>query len=203
MTNNFNIQEAIDKLKVQELALNFIYRDRREWNKLADLFLPDAMINTSPFLGSISDFIPELSAWQDKISLVRHRFGAPNIKIREDKAMSYTDVVIDIRYIMNGYEVDLIVNAAFCELCVRQSDQWRIKNLNSIYQCDRLDPVIPDPSFYTYYKSLNVDKYPKQIRHVGAFLAYSGAEYNKQFIPWDSPKEKAVLEDGIKWLHSK
>jgi hypothetical protein len=119
--------------------------DLREWDKVPDCFHPEARVTVAWYSGPVAGFIERSKAltWRPE-EYRKHWLGNMRADVRGTRAVLETDVTILIREFIDHDLYDYTCYARFYDLLEERDRVWRILEWNTIYDRDRLDPVVPE-----------------------------------------------------------
>jgi hypothetical protein len=188
-------KDILDKFACAELIQAWgTFRDQGKWQELRGTFTPDGHISVSWFRGSFDLFVEHCRAsaaaghtWS------RHHLSAPTIKLRADRAVAETSVIIRVRQAFSGVEVDLTSCSRFLDRLERHAGGWLIAERAAIYERDRLDPVEPSAEFDALFKAANTAHYPVQYRYMAFRLAHAEGRALAPVVYRDGGPETADL----------
>lgn len=138
-------RDVLEELAVCNVRRAWAFHlDLREWDKLPACFHPEARVTVSWYSGPIAGFIERSKAltWKPEEHR-KHWLGNMRAEIADNRATLETDVRIEIREFIDRNLYDYTAYARFYDLMEKRDGVWRIFEWNTIYDRDRLDPVIP------------------------------------------------------------
>lgn len=190
---------AIDRDAIEQVIRNWaLWRDGWNWPQLRACYTPDAVMHTTWFVGSAGEFVDRSMEAAKKGARSQHFIGAASIEVRGDRAIAETRMMLLLRAVLQGTEVDVTAYARFYDLFARLQDTWRIRKRVPIYEKDRLDPVTPgaivalDPA--------ELARYPGAYRHVAYIQASGGARVNPDLPTANSDVLERLYREGGDWL---
>jgi hypothetical protein len=167
---------ALERYKLRELAEGWpMYRDYCEWENLASIFAPDAMIYTS-WTGKThyADFIETSKSATDNGAFIMHRCLGTSTDITPDATRAVTKMKAQItqRFTLEGCEVDVDADCRFCFFFERgggsvsdiEDGGWRARFVRHWYEKDKLVPVDPNRVPKIDYEELG--KHPATYKSV-------------------------------------
>ncbi|WP_158784404.1 nuclear transport factor 2 family protein [Pantoea sp. BAV 3049] len=185
-----------DRLAISDLMTGWIHRDLAEWDRLRGLFHDDGVIEVTWFEGPFSQFIEGSINMGASPLRTKHMIGAPVITFNNHKALVETNAVIVAE------NVDLKLGGAahnrFYDWVEKRQGEWRIVKRQSIY----------DMGYFTFPQGLvTIDNdaaanYPREYAALAYLLEKSGFGVNRVFATKGSALEKAMKEEGQRWLKS-
>ncbi len=195
--------EIADKLAIAELIQAWgVYRDQGKWQELRGTFTPEGHISVSWFRGPIEHFVEQCRAsavaghtWS------RHHLFTPTIKLKGDRAVVETPVIIRVRQMFKTIPVDLTSCSRFLDRVERHAGSWLIAERAAIYERDRLDPVEPSLAFEQLFKAGGAARFPEQYRYMAFRLAHASGRTLASVIYRDGGPETADLHARfVAWL---
>ena len=160
-----------DKIACAELIQAWgLYRDQRRWPELLDTFHPEGEIAVSWFRGPFRDFVERCKGGGPS----KHLIWPPVVRIKGERALAETSIVIGVRQTIEGVAVDMTSRARFLDRLERRRGRWRILERAAIYEQDRLDPVEPSDAFVRLMQSASASNHPEPYRYMAVRLAAAG-----------------------------
>jgi hypothetical protein len=183
-----------DRLSIADLMTGWIHRDLAEWEKLRELFHPDATIEITWFEGLASDFVEGSMRMGASDLRTKHFVGAPVVTFNGNKALVETNAAVI------GENVRLNLgcgtHARFYDQVEKRNDVWKIVKRQSIY----------DFAYFNFPRGLVeidhelVGKYPREYAALAYLLEKSGFPVRRVFATKGSDLEKAMKATGQAWL---
>ena len=166
--------DAADKTACAELVQAWGFaRDQGRWADLIDIFHPDGRIHVSWFMGAYADFVERCRQNHGR-TRSKHLLWPARVTMNGGRALSECNVAILVRQIIDGIEVDLTSYARFVDRIERRDDRWRIAERATIYEQDRLDPVLPSPAFDALMQGADTARFPPPYRYMGYRVEAAG-----------------------------
>jgi len=136
---------TVDKLAVAEaVRLERFWRDKGDWERLAEAFTDDSWIRTTWFEGGTGREFAEASrVMAERGRHSKHLVTPTEIRINGDRALCESLGEIHNRSILDGIEVDTIMYCRFVSRLRRTEAGWKLMSLEGIYQKDTIAPVNP------------------------------------------------------------
>lgn len=162
------MSEIADKHACAEAIISWgLYRDQRRWPELLDTFHPGGAIAVSWFRGPFTAFVDHCRRGGPS----KHLIIPPLVRVKGDRAVAETSVVIMVRQTIEALAVDMTSRARFLDRLECRSGEWKILERAAIYEQDRLDPVVPSDAFDKMMRAADVAKYPEPYRYMAFRLA--------------------------------
>lgn len=129
---------AVSALVTQERS----WRDRGDWARMSEAYHTDSWIKLAWFEGTGAELV-EASRNGGRSGSTRHRVSPSVVRVRGDRAVAETSVLVETRAEQDGIEVDLTVSCRYLTLLRRDGGAWRISRVETICERDTLNPVVP------------------------------------------------------------
>jgi hypothetical protein len=190
-----DMQRALeDRQSIADLMTGWIHRDLAEWDKLRELFHPDATIEISWFEGRASDFVDGSMRMGQSDVRTKHVITAPVVTFNGDKAIAETNAVV----IGENARLDLgmSAHARFYDHVEKRKGLWKIARRQGIY----------DFSYFNFPQGVvEIDrellkKYPREYAALAYCLEKSGFPVKRVFATKGSDLEKTMKANGQAWL---
>jgi hypothetical protein len=112
-------------------------------------------------------------------------------------------VAILVRQAIGGVEVDLTSYARFVDRLERRDGRWRIVERATIYEQDRLDPVLPSPAFDALMQGADAARFPVPYRYMAYRIEAAGRTLAEP-VHYDGRAETETLKRRYAdWLAGK
>ena len=100
-------QEFVDRQEIYELVrLERFWRDQREWQKLADMYVPESQVCTTWFLGAGREFAAaSRELYEKRGSRAKHMIWPAHCRVNGDRALCESPGTIYSRNLFGGYTV--------------------------------------------------------------------------------------------------
>ena len=129
--------------------------------------------------------------------------GRRAITVNGARALSECNVAILVRQAIDGVEVDLTSYGRFVDRLERRDGRWRIVERATIYEQDRLDPVLPSPAFDALMQSADAARFPAPYRYMGYRVEAAGRSLAEP-VHYDGRAETEALKARYAdWLAEK
>ena len=177
-------------------------RDQGRWADLLDIFHPDGRIHVSWFKGAYVDFVERCRQNHGR-AISKHLLWPACVAVNGSRALSECNVSILVRQNIEGVEVDLTSRARFVDRIEQRGGTWRMAERITIYEQDRLDPVLPSPAFDALMKGADVERYPAPYRYMGYRIVAAGRALAEP-IHYDGRAEtEAFKASNAAWVAGK
>jgi hypothetical protein len=195
-----NLQPLIDRAAITEAVNNWgLWRDTGRWDRLRALYMPDAIMHTTWFVGPAAEFIDRsIEAAKRAGPRGQHFVGACAIELNGDKAIAETRMMLLLRAPLHAVEVDVTCYCRAYDRFVRHEGAWRIQTRENIYEKDRLDPV--DPSASVKLDAAQLARLPHGYRHLAYVQARGGANVTPDLPVPGSEALARLYAQGARWL---
>ena len=175
-------------------------RDRQWWDEMRKVYHPEAMIKISWYNGNSDGFIEGSMKMAEKSS-THHRLRPITVRVNSNKAVATLSAAIETRLDLDGVEADLDSQARLVYRAERSQEDWRLTNLECIYQRDTLTPAIPGEQLKVDIGKLK--GYRSSYRCLSYVLEYKGYGVDQDLPGDDRPDQShAIYEDAFNWLKS-
>ncbi len=174
----------------------WIHRDLGEWDRLRDLFHPEARIEITWFEGPAHDFVDASARMGSSDFRTKHLITAPVVAFSADgaHAVSETNAVIIGENARIG--LGCAGHNRFIDRMERRDGVWRILDRKSVY----------DFGSFTFPAGLvEIDreaaaKYPREYAALAYLLDRSGFPVERIFATRGSEREREIKESAFDWL---
>ena len=202
MTTTMLTQRALlDRSEIVQVIQNWgFWRDDGKWEQLRNAYTPDGLMRTTWSVGTAADFVNHCMEAARKPGGRRsmHSMGASMVEVNGDRAIAETRMVLLVRGIVHGVEVDVTNYGRTYDRFVRHDGQWRIKVRTPIYERDRMDPV--DPATSMKLDPAALARYPYGYRHLAYLQAAEGARITPDLPTPNSEVLARLYAEGKAWL---
>lgn len=135
-------QDVLNKANIKEL-LEFerFCRDNALWDEMHKCFADDSYVNISWYRGTGHGFV---DASSKNPTRAPHKIYNTETWLNGDKAVSIMMTTISMRMQIDGVPVELSSDAKLIFRTQKIDGQWYIAGFESIYEQDRIIPVLPN-----------------------------------------------------------
>jgi SnoaL-like domain len=186
---------AVIREAVEHWAL---WRDTGRWPQLRALYTADAVVHTTWFVGSASEFVERCMQAAGRGSRSQHFIGAVSVELNGGRAIAESRAMLLVRAPLHGVEVDATCWLRFYDWFVREPSGWRIRMRSGVYEKDRIDPV--DPSRRIDLDAAELARYPAGYRHLAYLQAAGGARITPDLPIPGSDALARLYAHGRRWL---
>jgi hypothetical protein len=198
------LTKALDQLQICDVRRRWAFSlDLGEWDALQACFHPDAKVTVSWYSGPIAGFIERSKSIIGAHKPEEHRkhwLGNMRTQINGTRAVLETDVQILIRDYIDETLCDCTSYARFYDLLERRDGAWRICEWNTIYDKDRVDPVVPSWDCSALYSQVKLQGSQSAFAFMKLRQEKKGRIVPKTIVIRDSEAEKALRQWGARWL---
>lgn len=178
---------------------------RKLQTELADCYWPDATVTTSWTAGPVSDYLKAGAAQKSRAEAsaqerILNRSSAPII--HQDGNRAYVELPTDgIHWIkVNGEDAVWTSQMRLIYRCEKRDGVWKISDLTSIFEADKLEPVVPGTDLHINPKDV------EGLRPSYRWLAYvrkqAGGQVSNDMTGTDRPDEvNRIYQMDETWLH--
>lgn len=202
MTENPQVTPSVtaqDRQDIADLMTGWIHRDLGEWDRLRDLFHPDARIEITWFEGPAGDFVDASARMGASDFRTKHVVAAPALTFSADgsRAIAETNAII----IGENARLALGCNGhnRFIDRVERRDGAWRLQDRKSVY----------DFATFTFPLGLvEVDReaasrHPTEYAALAYLLEASGFPVGRVFATRGSEGEKEIKQSALDWLQGR
>ena len=107
-----------------------------------------------------------------------------------------------IRTTIDGHEFDLQSWFRFFDLLERRDNVWRIVKRTAVYEKDRLEPVDPRGVPKDFFADMNLSTFPASAKFLCYRQVRSGRSPSTNIISVYTDEERALREEGERWLEN-
>ena len=195
--------DAADKAACAELVQAWGFaRDQGRWADLLDIFHPDGRIHVSWFMGAYADFVERCRQNHGRTKS-KHLLWPARVTVNGGRALSECNVAILVRQTIEGVEVDLTSTSRFVDRIEQRGGRWRIAERATIYEQDRLDPVLPSAAFNALMQGADAARFPAPYRYMGYRVEAAGRALAEP-VHYDGRAETEALKTRYAdWLAGK
>ncbi|WP_217165502.1 nuclear transport factor 2 family protein [Streptomyces sp. AC512_CC834] len=185
-----------DRQDIADLMTGWIHRDLGQWDRLRDLFHPDARIEITWFEGRAYDFVDASARMGASDLRTKHLITAPLIAFSEDgsRAVSETNTSIIGENISLGLGCN--GHGRFIDRLERRDGTWRLLDRKSVYDFACLTfPTAP----------VDVDhaamaEHPREYAALAYLLGLSDFPVARTFATKGSALEEGIKQSAFDWL---
>lgn len=185
-----------DRQDVADLMTGWIHRDQGRWDRLRELFHPDARIEITWFEGLATDFVDASARMAATDLRTKHLITAPNVTFSADgtRAVAETNALI----VVENSSLGLGCNGhnRFIDRIERRDGVWRIVDRKSVY----------DFATFTFPAGImEIDpevmaRYPREYGALAYVLDQSGFPVQRTFATQGSDLERDIRNSAFAWL---
>ena len=175
-----------------------VFRDSGDWERLRPIWHEDGRMSASWRQGTADAFIASNKANWDKGLSIFHELGAVAIEVRGSRALSQTKMTITQRATLDGVVCDVTAMARHLDRWEKRDGLWGLLLRETIFDRDRLDPVVPGQAV-----ALDGDllaSFPEPYRHLGYLQTKLGFEISRDIPRLKSEAGEALIAAGRRWL---
>lgn len=193
------LQTLLDRAAITQVVHDWgLARDAGRWDTLSSFYTDDATMHTTWFVGAATEFVARSEEGAKKGARAQHFIGAATIDLQDQRAVVETRMVLLVRGILEGIEVDVTCYGRFYDLFLKLDNRWLIKKRVPIYEKDRLDPLDPNATLKLDPELMR--EHPAGYCHLAYVQAHGGAQITPGLPTPGSPALTALYADGAKWL---
>ena len=190
-------EERNAKADILEL-INFerFCRDNAQWDEMRKCFAKDSFVNISWYQGSGDGFV---TASEKSPTYAPHKIHNSLTWLNGDRAVTIMMATIQNRRTIKGVECELSTDTQLLFSTQKIDGQWYIVRFESIYEQDRLVPVLPDSTLSM--DSTALEKFRQSYACMSFCMEQSGFGANQELAGRDRPETvEKIYADLKKWL---
>ena len=190
-------EERNAKADILEL-INFerFCRDNAQWEEMRKCFAKDSFVNISWYQGSGDGFV---TASAKSPTYAPHKIHNSLTWLNGDRAVTIMMATIQNRRTIKGVECELSTDTQLLFSTQKIDGQWYITRFESIYEQDRLIPVLPESTLSMDSSAL--EKYRQSYACMSFCMEQSGFGANQELAGRDRPETvEKIYSDLKKWL---
>ena len=196
---NSAVEALLDRAAIAQVVQDWgISRDAGRWDKLRSFYTSDAIMYTTWFVGPATEFVERSMEAAKKGARGQHFIGAASIDIKGNRAIAETRMILLVRAMLEGVEVDVTCYGRFYDRFVKLDGQWLIQKRMVIYEKDRMDVL--DPALTLKLKQEELVKRPEGYRHLAYLQSHGGASITPDLPTPNSPALARLYAEGEAWL---
>ncbi len=198
------LASVLDQAEICDVRRRWAFSlDLGEWDALQTCFHPDATVTVSWYSGPLAGFIERSKAMIGARKAEEHRkhwLGNMRTQIDGARAVLETDVQILIREYIDETLCDCTSYARFYDLVEKREGAWRISEWNTIYDKDRIDPVVPSWDCSGLYAGVSLKGPASGFTFMQLRQAKKGRTVPAAIVIGGTEGEKALRQRGARWL---
>lgn len=176
-------------------------RDRRWWDRMRAQYWPDATVHLSWFAGNAWENVDASAAMNADRSVSVHRLSPAVVHVAGDRALAELPTVIETLVVVDGVDAILQTYLRIEYRAERRASEWRISQLDTIYERDLFVPTTPGQS--ARIDPADLEPYRAPFRLLGWFLAARGHSVLDDLIGEDRPEDVAAFyAREFEWLRA-
>lgn len=190
-------EERNAKAEILEL-INFerFCRDNAQWDEMRKCFAKDSFVNISWYQGDGDGFV---TASSKSPTYAPHKIHNSLTWLNGDRAVTIMMATIQNRRTIKGVACELSTDTQLLFSTQKIDGQWYIVRFESIYEQDRLIPVLPDATLSM--DSAALAKYRQSYACMSFCMEQSGVGANQELAGRDRPETvEKIYTDLKKWL---
>lgn len=185
-----------DRQDIADLMTGWIHRDLGQWDRLRELFHPDARIEITWFEGPAHAFVDASARMGSSDFRTKHLITAPVVTFSDDgsRAVGETNAVI----IGENVRLDLGCTGhnRFIDRLERRDGGWRILDRKSVYDF----AGFTFPSGPVDIDRAAVARHPREYAALAHLLELSGFPVSRVFATRGSEQEREIKQSAFDWL---
>ncbi len=191
--------EATDITAITQLvARERESRDLCLWQRMADCFFEDSVVDISWFQGSGKEFVTASRGMYERGMRAKHRLGPVLVTLNGDRAVATLSGVIDIPETMDDVEMTLSAHCLMLYTVEKREGTWGLMSFGAIYRRDELIPASPGQTVAIDTAALK--KFRPSYRNLSWSLERTGYTVNNDLPGEDRPETvRAIMEKVFGW----
>ena len=171
-------------------------RDNAQWDEMYKCFAKDSYVNISWYQGSGEGFVTASSKMK---MYAPHKIHNSLTWVNGDRAVTIMMATIENRRDVKGVLCELSTDTQLLFRTEKIDGQWYIVRFESIYEQDRLVPVLPDATLTLDASELA--PYRESYACMSYCMTMSGMSVNQDLAGRDRPETvEKIYEDMDRWL---
>lgn len=183
-----------DRLNIADLMTGWIHRDNGEWDKLGELFHPEATIAITWFKGKATDFIKGSMNMGSSDFKAKHLVASPVVTFHDHKALAETNASILGQNATLG--VGCEGHCRFYGRIEKREGKWKISNRHAIYDMS----TFLFPRGVVELDAAALSKVPAGIRVTRLSSGEEWVSRTSVYPTKGSDLEKAIKAEAQTWL---
>jgi hypothetical protein len=193
------VNEWEDRFAITQVVQQWaVARDTGDWESLRSAFHRDGTMTATWFSGPADDFVARAKESHSRGSRGAHFMGGTFVRLKGDKAIAESRMMLLQRGAIEGVEVDVTCNGRFYDRFVREDGRWSILRRNCVYEKDRADPLAPGARLELDRTLLG--RFPEGYRHVAYMQTKAGMTVAPGLPTPRSEALERLYADGRAWL---
>jgi hypothetical protein len=198
-TETPGLQALLDRSAITQVVNDWgLSRDTGRWDNLKSCYTHDATMHTTWFVGTAAEFVERSMDAAKKGARAQHFIGAASIELQGHKAIAETRMILLVRGMLDGVEVDVTCYGRFYDWFVKLDGEWRIQQRVPIYEKDRLEAV--DPGAMIKLNQEELVRHPDGYRHLAYLQSRGGAIITADLPTPNSAALARLYAEGGAWL---
>lgn len=188
-----------DRAAIRDLVEAWaIFRDSGDWARLATLWAPDGIMNSTVFQGPAAEFMKMSQAAFDRGVNVLHTLSGSVIDLAGDRAIAQTKMAIIQRAPVHEIPCDVTCHGRFYDFLAKRDGRWELVERQPIYEKDRIDTVEPGADLRLYPDLLA--RFPEGYRHLAYLQTNQGMIVKDNMPQLKGAEVEALYCRGQAWL---
>lgn len=172
-------------------------RDNAQWDEMRKCFAKDSFVNISWYQGNGDGFV---TASSKSPVYAPHKIHNALTWVNGNRAVTIMMATIQNRRNIQGVQCELSTDTQLLFSTEKIDGQWYIVRFESIYEQDRLIPVLPDATLSM--DSQELSKYRQSYACMSYSMAQSGIAANQELAGRDRPESVEKIYQNLKaWLN--
>lgn len=183
-----------DRLTIADLVAGWIHRDLGDWDRLRNLFHPDATIEVTWFEGFFLQFVEASLKMGASDLRTKHLVTSPHVTINKTRAIAEANIVI----ICENPKLGLFCtqHARFFDAIEMRNNVWRIASRKCLYDMCSFSAQFGAPEI----DAAALAKFPREYAPLAYILEKSGFEISRISPTKGGGQEKAIKTSALSWI---
>lgn len=192
--------ELADRLLIRELVDGWMmWRDQRNWAKVAELWHPDGKLMTTwGGYATPDEFAQAAQQGFERGDRMLHANGGTVVEVEGDRAVAQTKLRIMQRATVHGVLCDVTCIGRDYDFVDRRDGHWGFVLRQPIYERDWLRPV--EPGAAVELDGERLARYPEGYAHLAYVQELNGYPIVDNMPVHSGPEVEALYAAGSTWL---
>lgn len=175
-------------------------RVRHLHDDLVACYWPDATVATSWISGPASKYLSAGNGDKERAEaspeeVITNRSCAPIVHMSAEGTRAYAELPTTSNHWVKLHEYDVVWTSQMRLLyrCEKRDGIWKIADLTSVFEMDKLNPVVPGTDLHINLADL--DKFRKSYRWLSYLRTQDGGHVSNDLLGIDRPEDMKKLYD--------
>lgn len=192
---------ADDVVEIMQLVLRERQgRDRGWWQQMREAFAIDSVVHLSWYSGDGARFVSESERMSGNGDVAVHRISPPVVHVEGDRAIAEMSCGIEFQVTIDAIPAHLISYTRVNYRLIRAVGQWKVAQMDAIYERDTLTPAFPGDRIDIGETA--VTDYRRSYALLAHYLRGRGYDIRDDLLGDDRPAEVSQFySELLQWLH--